>query len=186
MTKFQTGNVNVCNSSIPGNCAGLADYQIEPDEDSKNPFNDASFDSNFDNCNYTVYFISPNYEGILPASKNILPLATTNSNSAFITLRIYAPFNPLGCNSRSYDNTKPFDTRGCSNQESIRTFIPGGSRDPKVLDFSPCSISDKTCIEDGTGFEVERTYPKYQSCPKSGVNSVITTNTIQESITSKK
>ena len=159
LTKFEIKNVNICNSTIPGNCAGLVDYEIEPDEDSKNPFKDASYNSNFDSCNYTVYFISPNYEGILPASKNILPLTTTNSNSALITLRIYAPFNPLGCNSRSYDNTKSFDTRGCSN-EGIRTFIPSGSRDPRAINFSPCSISDKTCIEDGMAFEIERTYPK--------------------------
>lgn len=32
----------------------------------------------------------------------------------------------------------------------------------------------------------ERTYPKYQSGPKLGVNSVKTTNTIQESNTSEK
>jgi len=32
----------------------------------------------------------------------------------------------------------------------------------------------------------ERTYPEYQSCPKPGVNSVRTINTIQESNTSKK
>lgn len=159
LTKFSVSNVNTCNSSVPGNCAGLADYQIEPDEGSKNPFRDSTFDPNFDTCDYTVFFISPNYDGILPASKNILPLSSTNSTSALITLRVYAPFNPIGCNSRDFVNNKTFDTTGCSS-DGIRTFIPGGSKYPETLNHSPCSLSDKTCIEEGTGFEFERTLPK--------------------------
>lgn len=159
LTKFEVENVNICNSSIPGNCAGLADFQIEPDEGSKNPFRDPSFNPNFDTCNYTVYFVSPSYTGILPSSKNILPLSSSNSTSALVTLRVYAPFNPIGCNSRDYVNDKSFDTRGCE-ENGIRTFIPGGAKDPSTLNFSPCSLSDKTCIEEGTGYEFERTLPK--------------------------
>ena len=159
LTKFKVNDVGTCNSSIPGNCAGLADYQIEPDEGSKNPFRDPTFNPNFDTCNYTVYFVSANYKGILPSSKNILPLSTTNTTSALVTLRVYAPFNPIGCNSRDYVNNKSFDTRGCG-PDGIRTYIPGGGKDPSTLNFSPCSLSDITCVKEGTGYEFQRTLPE--------------------------
>ena len=156
LTKWEKNNVNVCNSSISGDCSGLRDSEIEPDDGSKNPFTDKTYNPRFDTSNYTIYFVSPDYKGLLPKSKNILPLTTNENSQALILFRVYAPFNPNDCDGKDYFGSKGFDTTGCKNlpeNNRIKIALPGGTVDPSKDKLSPCSPTDKTCLEQGINYE---------------------------------
>ena len=146
-----------CNPTIPGDCAGLLDKDIEPDPGSKNPFRDASYKEGEDNF-YTLYFISPYYKGALPASKNILPLTVRGLNQSCILYRIYAPFNPKSCDSPIYSSQLPFSTEGCpADAFPISTdFGDGGSAHPEFDKSSPCTLMDKVCMQDCVNYEMSK------------------------------
>lgn len=159
LTKWDENNVNVCNSSISGDCSGLRDSEIEPDDGSKNPFTDKTYNPRFDPSNYTIYFVSPDYKGLLPKSKNILPLTTDENSQALILFRVYAPFNPNDCEGKDYFGSKGFDTTGCKNlpeNNRIKVALPGGTVDPSKDKLSPCSPTDKTCLQQGINYEFSK------------------------------
>jgi hypothetical protein len=142
----ENGN-EVCNPTIPNNCKGLHDIDIDPDEGSKNPFTDKTYNPELDDSNYTIYFVSPDYKGLLPKSKNILPLGLKGYNQAIIIYRIYAPFNPVNCNSQYYISNKPFNTEGCPNKNfKMELNVDGGAAYPSRDKSSPCGLQDKSCI----------------------------------------
>jgi hypothetical protein len=147
-----------CNATIPNDCAGLLDQYIEPDPGSKNPFTDPSYKDGDDNF-YTVYFISPYYKGKLPQSKNILPLTIFGLNQSIILYRIYAPFNPKGCNFSIYSSQMPFSTKGCDNTKFSLQLNneSGGSVNPKADSSSPCETKDKVCIQQCVNQELAKT-----------------------------
>lgn len=156
LTKWDVNNVNVCNSSISGDCSGLRDTDIEPDDGSKNPFVDKTYNPRFDQSNYTIYLVSPDYKGLLPKSKNILPLTTNENSQALILFRVYAAFNPNDCDGVDYFGSKGFDTTGCKNipeNNRIKVALPGGTVDPSKDKLSPCSATDKTCLQQGINYE---------------------------------
>lgn len=144
-----------CNPTVPGDCMGLLDKDIEPDPGSKNPFVDPTYQEGDDNF-YTIYFVSPYYSGKYPASKNILPLTIYGLNQSMIVYRIYAPFNPKGCNYSIYSSELPFNTKGCPNAE-FPLFMDnnsGGSVHPEFDKSSPCETTDKVCIQDCVNYEL--------------------------------
>ena len=144
-----------CNPTIPGDCSGLLDQNIEPDPGSKNPFVDPTYEEGDDNF-YTVYFVSPYYTGKMPDSKNILPLTIFGLNQSMILYRVYAPFNPKGCNNTIYSSEFPFNTKGCPNAE-FPIFLDngsGGSVHPESDKSSPCETKDKVCIQQCVNYEI--------------------------------
>jgi len=142
------GGKEMCNPTIPNNCKGLHDIDIAPDEGSKNPFTDKTYNPNLDETNYTIYFVSPNYKGLLPKSKNILPLGLEGFNQAIIIYRVYAPFNPVSCDSEYFISNKPFNTKGCPNKDfEMELNIDGGAAYPARDKSSPCGLQDKACIQ---------------------------------------
>ena len=143
-----------CNPTIPGDCAGLLDQNIQPDPGSKNPFTDPTYQEGDDNF-YTIYFVSPYYTGKLPTSKNILPLTVFGLNQSIILYRIYAPFNPMSCQNSIYSSELPFNTKGCPQSE-FPLFIDnasGGSVHPESDKSSPCQTQDKVCIQQCVDYE---------------------------------
>lgn len=143
-----------CNPSVPGDCSGLLDRDIEPDEGSKNPFLDPNYKDGDDNF-YTIYLVSPYYKGKMPASKNILPLTIYGLNQSVILYRIYGPFNPKGCNNSIYSSELPFNTKGCAAAD-FPIFIDnnsGGSVHPEYDKSSPCDPADKVCIQQCVNYE---------------------------------
>ena len=147
-----------CNPSIPNDCAGLLDQNIEPDDGSKNPFTDPTYKEGDDNF-YTIYFVSPYYKGRLPQSKNILPLTIFGLNQSMILYRIYAPFNPKGCNYSVYSSQMPFSTKGCPNAE-FPIYLnneSGGSVHPENDKSSPCETKDSVCIQQCVNAELGKT-----------------------------
>ena len=150
---------NICNPTIPGDCQGLADRQIEPDVGSKNPFNDSSYKST-DECYYTIYFISPYYKGPLPRSKNILPLTVFGLSNAAILYRVYAPFNPKSCESRYYTSNLPLSTLGCDNKKIQIPRSQGSAAYPYLDETSPCKANDKECVKACVNHKISKTLPK--------------------------
>jgi len=136
-----------CEPSIPKDCAGFLDREIQPDFGSKNPFRDPTY-QNGDPVNYTVYFVSPYYKGPLPESKNILPMCSYGSQYAILLYRIYAPFNPKDCSSPYYSDQSGFDRRGCgSGQNTYRPIPDGGSANPLLDKTSRCHRNDTDCYK---------------------------------------
>lgn len=162
VTKFDSKNEPITNCNpTQHNCAGLHDVDIAPDEGSKNPFTDKTFDPNVDSSYYTIYFVSPFYKGQLPKSNNIfLPMSTATSEQCMICLRIYAPFNPKFCGSTFYSSLRGFTTEGCKTEEPVKTFLPGGAVSPKVNNMSPCSPTDTACVQAGINFQVGKDFNK--------------------------
>lgn len=158
---------NVCNSTIPDDCKGLKDVDIEPDEGSKNPFTDPTYKEGDDDY-YTIYFVSPYYKGRLPKSKNILPMTIQGFTSAAIMYRLYAPFNPKSCGSPYYNSSLPFHTDGCvpphptpsckenySNDTKFKiSDIDGGAAYPYLDKSSFCKTGDTNCIQSCIGNEI--------------------------------
>jgi hypothetical protein len=185
LTMFQNKDkigetITQCNPT-EHNCAGLHDVQIVPDEGSKNPFTDPSFNPETDSSYYTLFFVSPFYKGKLPKSNNIfLPMTSTSSEQCLICMRIYAPFNPKYCGSTFFSSLKSFSTEGCNTEFPVKTFLPGGPADPSVNNSSPCSTSDTACVASGLNFQIGKTFPKdcysyvgnNQFCICSGDNPV--------------
>lgn len=152
---------NVCDATIPGDCQILSDVQIDPDEGSKNPFRDATFQEGDDNF-YTVYFVSPYYKGKLPQSKNILTMTLYGLNQSFIMYRIYAPFNPKSCDSPIYTSQLPFSTQECQNSRyriSLQD-VDGGANYPQHDKSSPCQTKDSVCIEQCINHEIGKSCPE--------------------------
>lgn len=145
----------ICNSTLPGDCQTLVDYQIEPDPGSKNPFRDASYQDTDDNF-YTIYFISPYYKGKRPQSKNILPMTVYGLNQCLIMYRVYAPFNPKSCQSAIYSSQFPFNTTNCREVPfPIALQDPDGSSVyPQNDKTSPCNLQDKVCIKACVNHEI--------------------------------
>ena len=137
-----------CNASIPGNCAGLRDFEIEPDVGSKNPYRDSTYEYGQDKF-FTIYLVSPYYQGELPKSKNILPLTIYGSKIALILYRIYGPFNPKFCGSGLWWPGVPYNTKGCKDVSDPRS-IPtrkGGAAYPYLDKSNPvCKTGDVVCI----------------------------------------
>ncbi|NBP16303.1 hypothetical protein EBU95_18280 [bacterium] len=152
----------ICNPTIPGNCSGLRDVDIEPDEGSKNPFVDPTFEEG-DDAYYTIYFVSPYYlksGKALPKSKNILPLTVYGYDTAIILYRIYSIFNPKSCEGPFYTSQITFNTKGCPppsgscdlKKPNIHHISlqgnDGDSAYPYEDKYSPCKNGDTTCIKD--------------------------------------
>ena len=162
---------NVCNASMKeGNlkCQGLRDYEIYPDEGSKNPFTDPTYNDKLDDAFYTIYLKSPYYNGPMPNFKNIniLPLSIYGTKTALIVYRIYSPFNPKSCNSNIYWKNVSFDSMGCKN--TVKQLIVrqnGGSADPNKDKTSICDLGDKICynkcIADKLGHTNEKDCHQY-------------------------
>lgn len=147
---------NICNPTIPNNCKGLIDKDIEPDDGSKNPFNDPTY-TDGDDTFYTIYFVSPYYTGKLPDSKNIIPLTVYGFDTAIILYRIYAPFNPKSCKGSIYSSLSSFNTQGCPPERQCDKIDvnhikiignDGGMAYPELEIKSPCSNGDRVCIND--------------------------------------
>lgn len=143
---------NICNASINDKsdfnaCQGLRDYEIEPDEDSKNPFIDPTYRDG-DNKFFTIYLVSPYYRGKLPNSKNIIALSVYGAETAILLYRIYSPFNPKLCNSKYYWSSSYFDTLGCNENQKIINTKDGGASYPNLDKTNKiCKNSDKDCIQ---------------------------------------
>lgn len=143
------GNI-VCNATVKeGNlkCQGLRDYEIKPDEGSKNPFVDKNFNEFKDDAFYTIYIKSPYYNGPLPKGKNIINMSIYGAKTALILYRIYSPFNPKSCKSKQYWSKVSFDTMGCENinNKQILTGEYGGSVNYRFDKNSICKIGDSVC-----------------------------------------
>jgi hypothetical protein len=153
---------NICNPTIPKNCKGFVDREIEPDDGSKNPFTDPTYKEG-DNAYYTIYFVSPYYTGKLPDSKNILPLTVYGFDTAIILYRIYAPFNPKSCSSSLYSSLSSFNIKGCPPElkcDEIDTSHikiignDGGAAYPQLDKTSPCKNGDNVCIKECVRFNI--------------------------------
>lgn len=136
-----------CNASLKSGddaCAGLRDYEIEPDEGSVNPFRSPCLDT--DDKFYTIYLKSPYYDGPLPKSKNIIPLSIYGAKTAIILYRLYSSFNPKDCSSKYYWSNIAFDTRGCSKDGKYVPTNDGGTVN-RQLDKTDktCKMGDSVC-----------------------------------------
>jgi len=148
---FTSDGSRSCNSSEqsgPDACSGFRDYMIEPDVGSKNPFIDPTYKYGEPKF-YTLYFVSPYYNGPLPKkTKNIVPLTLYGATTALILYRVYSPFNPKNCNSSWYWSQSYFNTRGCPNVHEQMLINPpfGGAVYPFLDKPNPtCQLGDKVC-----------------------------------------
>lgn len=139
-----------CNASIQDEqndqaCAGLRDYEIEPDAGSVNPFRQPSSDT--DNKFYTIFLVSPYYKGKLPTSKNIIPLSIYGAQTAVICYRLYSSFNPKTCASKYYWSNFPFDRRGCPDGQRAYVGTGDGGTADRSLDKPnrECRLGDTVC-----------------------------------------
>ena len=157
-----------CNSTIAGDCSQIADYQIVPDDGSKNPFVDDTYQDG-DPKFYTVYIVSPYYKGPKIDSPNVIPLTVYGLQSAVILYRIYGPFNPVSCNQPVYNSSVGFSTKGCFTAPSTACILPvpdsggitilpsdGGSVLPSKDKSSSCKLGDKTCIQECVNYHLAK------------------------------
>jgi len=167
---------DICNSSIndpsnPEACNGLRDYQIEPDEGSKNPFIDPTYVEGDDKY-FTIYLVSPYYKGSLPDSKNIIPLSVYGAKTAILLYRIYSPFNPKSCESKYYWSASYVDTMACPvSNPSVQNTLDGGAAYPQLDKTNKlCDSSDKTCLKQC--FQDQLAHSKIESCRSFVGNNV--------------